>query len=62
MLVLNRLPQPHHPVFNVPEFRRASIDRFFLCIEKEDERFELKRTRRFLKSLKPLKVSEVWDE
>jgi hypothetical protein len=62
MLILNRLPQPHHPVFNVPEFRRASIDRFFLCIETEDPKFDHAATRKFLDSLQPLKISEVWDE
>jgi hypothetical protein len=62
MLVLNRLPQPHHPVFNVPEFRRASIDRFFLCIETEDRKFERAATWKFLDSLQPLNVSEVWDD
>lgn len=62
MLVLNRLPQPNHPVFNVPEFRRASIDRFFLCIETDDPQFERGGTWNFLQSLKPLQLSEVWDE
>lgn len=59
VFVLNRLPQPHHPVFNVPEFERASIDRFFLCIEAEDPKFALKETREFLENLKAAKVAEV---
>jgi len=62
MLVLNRLPCPHHPVFNLPEFRRASIDRFFLCIETGDAKFGRLRTWEFLEKLGPLRVAEVWDE
>ncbi len=62
MLILNRLPQPHHPVFNVPQFRRASIDRFFLCIEVEDPKFEREGTERFLAGLKPTSIVEVEDD
>jgi hypothetical protein len=59
LLALNGLPQPYHPVFNVPAFARASRDRFFLCVEARDARFEPQRTREFLGSLGPREVSDV---
>lgn len=59
VIVLNGLPQPYHPVFNAPNFERASIDRFFLCIESNDPQFDLSATRKFLEELHPVQVSEV---
>lgn len=59
MLALNGLPKLYHPVFNVPAFARASNDRFFLCIEADDERFEREDTVRFLREQHPVAVHEV---
>ncbi len=59
MLALNHLPEPYHPVFNTPGFELATRNRFFLCIESEDLKFDRKMTGEFLKSLAPRRVSEV---
>jgi hypothetical protein len=62
MLALNKLPQPHHPVFNVHRFSHASTDRFFICIESRDAKFHLAETARFLQGLEAHHVSEVSDD
>jgi len=59
MLALNGLPMPYHPVFNVPEFRLASRNRFFLCIEAADGQYDPERTRAFLAGLHAQSVQEV---
>jgi hypothetical protein len=59
MFILNRLPQPYHPIFNVAGFERASTDRFFLCIEASDPKFNPDETRHFLESLLADRVTEV---
>ena len=59
MLALNGLPRPYFPTFNVPEFARASRDRFFLCIEADDEKFDLETARQRLQNLGAEEVFEV---
>jgi len=59
MLILNGLPRLVHPIFNTPDFDLASRNRFFLCIEARDPRFEPGETRAFLDSLEPMRVAEV---
>lgn len=59
MLALNGLPRLMHPLFELEEFRRASSDRFFLCICSKDLLFDRETTRAFLGSLDALAVLEV---
>ncbi|MEM7481506.1 MAG: DUF3341 domain-containing protein [Acidobacteriota bacterium] len=60
MILLNKLPQPYHPVFNVESFRaKASSEGFFLVVEAEDPRFDRQDTADFLRELNPIEVAEV---
>jgi hypothetical protein len=59
MFALNGLPQPYHPVFNVPNFEMATRSHFFLAIETQDELFDLVETRRFLEETGANVVSEI---
>jgi hypothetical protein len=59
MLALNGLPRPHHPLFGVAEFKRASRDGFFLCIEATDIHFSPERTRDLLIGTGAIEVIDV---
>ena len=63
MLGLNGLPMPYHPIFNAKNFERATSDRFFLCVETKDAKFDSQSTKSFLEGLnpKPIEVSEVME-
>lgn len=59
MLVLNKLPQPYHPVFNAPNFALATRDRFFLVVEANDPKFEHETVVGLMKSLNAQDVCDV---
>lgn len=59
MLVLNKLPQPYHPVFNAPNFALATRDRFFLAVEANDPKFDHDTVVQLLKSLGAQDVTDV---
>jgi hypothetical protein len=57
MLWLAGLPRLRHPVFDTPDFERASRDRFFLCIRSNDPMFDPERTHAWLMTLSPVRVA-----
>jgi hypothetical protein len=59
LLALCGLPRYHHPLFNSKTFDRATRDRFFLCVESIDPKYDAAATRAFLTGLHPLSVEEV---
>lgn len=50
MLMMNGLPRWNHPLFKHDRFLRVSDDRFFICIEAEDPKFDPANVRDVLQS------------
>jgi len=48
MLFLNKLPTFSNPLFRVPEFARATDDKFFLSIDVNDDKYKPNKTRELL--------------
>jgi hypothetical protein len=61
MLAFNGLPQYFHPIFRSELHKRATSDRFVICIEAADPKFDVRGTEAFLESLggSPIEAVEV---
>ena len=60
MIALNHMPALYHPLFNAPNFRNgALVDKFFLCLEALDPKFDAADTKTYLEGLDPVSVVEV---
>jgi ActD protein len=59
MLWQNGLPRLNYPLFAAPNFRRASKDRFFLCVGADDNKFDKDETTGFLQQLGAASVEWV---
>lgn len=59
MLFETRLPRLHHPIFDTPDFERASQDRFFLLVKADDPRFDSETTTSLLAQFAPRAIREL---
>jgi hypothetical protein len=50
MLAFNALPRWHHPLLKKQRFLRVSNDRFIICVEAKDEKFDPVKTRKLFES------------
>lgn len=59
MLAASGLPKLYHPLFEAEAFQRASRDRFLICIDASDPRFDAASVREMFERLGADRVEEV---
>lgn len=57
LLILSGLPRLRQPIFEVEGFERASVDRFFLAVDRRDPIFDEIRLQRELEALGATRIS-----
>ena len=61
-LIVNGLPRFYNPLFKVKEFARATDDRYFICIEAADPRYDAAGLKKFFSENKAISVQVVEDD
>jgi hypothetical protein len=59
-LILSRLPQHHHALFNSERFDQVTDDAFFISIEADDPKYGSDKTRELLEKLGARRVEPVF--
>lgn len=62
MFFLNGLPRLNHPLFSSENFKKATDDGFFVCIEAEDPQFETEKVHTLLKEAGATNIEDIFDE
>jgi len=62
MLLLNNLPHPSHPLDHKQQFAKVTDDRFFLYIERADERWDAAETHEMLAATHPVTLEDVYED
>lgn len=62
MFFLNGLPTLNHPLFSSENFKKATDDGFFVCIESEDPQFEEEKVTKFLKDAGATNIETIYEE
>lgn len=59
MIILNKFPRWHHPLFGSEQFKRVTDGGFFVSVEATDPEFSQTETVEFLKSIGALTVEVI---
>ncbi len=62
MFFLNGLPRLNHPLFNSENFKRATDDGFFVCIESTDPLFDTEKVHKILDEAGATHIEDIYDE
>jgi hypothetical protein len=62
LIAKSRLTRLYHPIFAAKGFERASRDRFFICVEARDPRFDASAVRDVFRELGAQEIEEVIEE
>lgn len=62
MFFLNGLPRLNHPLFTSENFKKATDDGFFICIESEDPQFDQEKVEKLLKDAGATNIETVHED